>query len=151
MGHDSCVYLCWKPLHSQFRYTRQCSNWCWDWQMLEIQWPTWQLLLSTSCNQNYWRVWQVYFPFFSCLAKKLVDMSGNPRVWQWLHQRLSLVKGNVASILAGVQVWSDFNHLLCIKQRSCPSFAFLRWIAVAFQLLAFSMSLIVFGLFLCFL
>jgi len=45
-------------------------------------------------------------PFLSCLEKKLVDISGNPRERQWLHQRLSLavVRGNTASILACVQV-----------------------------------------------
>ena len=29
-------------------------------------------------------------PFLSGLAKKLVDVSGDPRECQWLHQRLSL-------------------------------------------------------------
>jgi len=29
-------------------------------------------------------------PFLSFLANKLVDMSGDPRQRQWLHQRLSL-------------------------------------------------------------
>jgi len=45
-------------------------------------------------------------PFLSCLAKKLVDISGNNRERQWLHQRLSLavVRWNTASILACVQV-----------------------------------------------
>jgi len=45
-------------------------------------------------------------PFLSCLAKKLVGISGDPREVQWLHQRLSLavVRGNTASILACVQV-----------------------------------------------
>jgi len=45
-------------------------------------------------------------PFLSCLAKKLVDISGVPREGQWLHQRLSLavVRGNTASILACVHV-----------------------------------------------
>jgi len=45
-------------------------------------------------------------PFLSCLAKKLVDISGNLRERQWLHQCLSLavVRGNTASILACVQV-----------------------------------------------
>jgi len=51
-------------------------------------------------------------PFLSGLSKKLVDVSGDPREHQWLHQRLSLAvarpKGNAASILACVQVWSDF-------------------------------------------
>ena len=52
-------------------------------------------------------------PFLSCLAKNLVDISGDPRERQWLHQRLSLsvVRGNTTSILACVQGWSDFNHL----------------------------------------
>ena len=46
----------------------------------------------------------------SGLAKKLVDVSGDPRECQWLHQRLSLavVMGNAASISACVQVWSNF-------------------------------------------
>jgi len=47
-------------------------------------------------------------PFLSGLSKKLVDVSGDPREHQWLHQRLSLAvarpKGNAASILACVQV-----------------------------------------------
>ena len=45
-------------------------------------------------------------PFLSCLAKKLVDISGDPRERQWLHQCLSLavVIGNTASILACMQV-----------------------------------------------
>jgi len=44
--------------------------------------------------------------FLNCLAKKLVDMSGDPREQQWLHQRLSMavVKWNADSILACVQV-----------------------------------------------
>jgi len=45
-------------------------------------------------------------PFLSGLTKKLVDVSGDPRERQWLHQHLSLAvaKGNAASILACVQV-----------------------------------------------
>jgi len=45
-------------------------------------------------------------PFLSCFAKKFVDISGDPREGQWLHQRLSLavVRENTASILACVQV-----------------------------------------------
>ena len=44
-------------------------------------------------------------PFLSGLAKKL-DVSGDPRECQWLHQRLSLavVRGNAASILTCVRV-----------------------------------------------
>jgi len=49
-------------------------------------------------------------PFLSGLTKKLVDVSGGPRERQWLHQRLSLAvaRGNAASTLACVQVWSNF-------------------------------------------
>jgi len=45
-------------------------------------------------------------PFLSGLAKRLVDVSGDPGECQWLHQHLSLavVKGNAASILACVRV-----------------------------------------------
>jgi len=45
-------------------------------------------------------------PFLSGLSKKLVDVSGDSRERQRLHQRLSLavVRGNAASILACVQV-----------------------------------------------
>jgi len=39
-----------------------------------------------------------------------------------------VVRGNTASILACVQVWSDFSHLQCISQCSCPSRASLQWI-----------------------
>jgi len=40
----------------------------------------------------------------SGLAKKLVDVSGDPREYQWLHQHLSLavVRGNATGILACV-------------------------------------------------
>jgi len=45
-------------------------------------------------------------PFLSGLTKKVVDVSGDLRERQWLHQRLSLAlaRGNAASILACVQV-----------------------------------------------
>jgi len=51
-------------------------------------------------------------PFLSGLAKKLVDVSGDTREHQWLHQHLSLavVRGNTASILACVQGLSDIIH-----------------------------------------
>jgi len=44
--------------------------------------------------------------FLSGLSKKHVDVSGDPRERQWLHQRLSLsvAGGNAASILACVQL-----------------------------------------------
>ena len=50
--------------------------------------------------------WHAKLPVLSCLAKKLVDISGDPRERQWFHQRLSLavVRENTTSILACVQV-----------------------------------------------
>ena len=47
-----------------------CSN---------ISWPPKQLRLSTSDNWDHWCVWHVQCPFLSGLAKKLVDVSGDPR------------------------------------------------------------------------
>jgi len=70
MGRDSCGHLCRKSQHSQCRYTRQCSNWCWDRQMPEIQWPSWQLLLSTSYNRNHWCVWQFHCPLLELSRKE---------------------------------------------------------------------------------
>jgi len=50
--------------------------------------------------------WHANLSVLICLVKKLVDISGEPREQQWLHQRLSLalVRGNTTSILACVQV-----------------------------------------------
>ena len=57
--------------------------------------------------------------FLSGLTKKRVDVSGDPRERQWLHQRLTLAvaRGNAASILACVQVWSNFTT--CSFSSSC--------------------------------
>jgi len=43
-------------------------------------------------------------PFLSCLSKKFVDISGNPRERQWLNQCMSLavVRGNTANIFNGL-------------------------------------------------
>ena len=93
--------------------------------------------------------WHAKWPVLSCLAKKLVDISGDPRERQWLHQRLSLavVRGNIASILVYVQVWSDFIHHQCINQCPCPSLASLQCIAIAFRMSMFSVSFIIFSMF----
>jgi len=50
--------------------------------------------------------------FLSNLANNLVDMSGELKECQWFHQHLSLavVWGNAASILACMQVWSNFTY-----------------------------------------
>jgi len=93
--------------------------------------------------------WHAKLPVLSCLAKKLVDISGDPSERQWLHQRLPLavVRGNTASILVCVQVWSDFSHHQCINQCPCPSLASLQCIAIALRMSVFSVSVIVFGMF----
>ena len=72
----------------------------WGHKMPKISWPPKQLPLSTSGNWDLWCVWQVHCPFLSGLSKKLVDVSGDPREHQWLHQRLSVAvaKENAASI-----------------------------------------------------
>ena len=56
---------------------------------------------------------------------------------------LAAVRRNAAC----VQAWSDFSHLQCIDQCSCPSLASLQWIAIAFRMFAFSVSFIVFSIF----
>ena len=121
MGCDSCGHLCRKSLHSQCRYTRQCSNWCWDRQMLEIQWPSWQLL-STSCNRNHWCVQQVHCP--------LLELSRKETRWHFRRsQRVTMAPttpvsgcgqrehhqhiGLCASLIR-------FFHPQCINQCSCP-------------------------------
>ena len=72
----------------------------------------------------------------------------NMLVQQWLHQRLSLavVRGNPASILACVQVWSDFSHPRCINRCRCLPLSFLSVNSVCL-LTAFSVSFIVFRMF----
>ena len=44
--------------------------------------------------------WHAELPVLSCLIKKLIDISGDSREGQWLHQRLSLavVRGNTTKI-----------------------------------------------------
>jgi len=54
----------------------QPSNWEADTLPLpEIQWPSWQLLLSTSYNRNHWCVWQVHCP--------LIELSGKETCWRF--------------------------------------------------------------------
>ena len=75
-----------------------------------------------------------------------------PRERQWLHQRLSLavVRGNTASILACVQVWSDFSHLQCITMLHVPAchLPHFNELAIAFRIMSvFSGSFSVFSMF----
>jgi len=87
---------------------------------------------------------------FWVASQKLVDMSGDPRERQWLHQGLSLavVRGNAASILACVQVWADiicsflaaFSVLTSVAARHLPLF---QCIAIAFRILVLSVRFIV--------
>jgi len=129
MGRDSCGHLCRKSLHSQCLYTRQCSNWCWDRQMPEMQWPSWQLLLSTR-HWNHWCVRQVHCPLLELSRKETRWHFRRPRERQLHHQCLSLavVRGNTASILACVQVWkfdlilATLSALTSVPARHLPLF-----------------------------
>ena len=81
-------------------------------------------------------------PFFELSCKETCWYVRWPRERQWLHQCLSLavVRGNGASILACVQVWSDFCHPQCINQCCCPSLATLQWTTIACDCFALSVS-----------
>jgi len=99
---------------------------------------------STRHSWNHWCVWQVHHPCLSGLAKKVVDMCGDLREWQWTHQHLSLavVKGNTASILACVHVWSNFSYSQCTNQYICLPLAFVQCTAIAFWMFLLSISFV---------
>ena len=87
---------------------------------------------TTSSKVSAFNLWQLKplvcmagAPFLSCLARKLVDMSGDPREWQLFHQGLPLavLRWNAASILACAQVWSDCSYSQRTKQYYCPPLA----------------------------
>ena len=79
-----------------------------------------QIPFTTSGNWDHWCVRQVHCSFFCVVLRRNLfsDVSGDPRECQWLHQHLSLavVRGNAASILACVRVWSNFT---CSFSSSC--------------------------------
>jgi len=60
-------------------------------------------------------------PVLNSFAKKLVDTSGDPRELQWCYQHLSLavVWENAASMLACMQLKSDFSCSQCTNQYFC--------------------------------
>jgi len=87
--------------------------------MPKISWPAKQLSLTTSSNWDHWCVWQVHCPFF--------EWSCEETCWRvWWPQGVPvappasvpgfLVRGNAASILAFVRVWSNFT---CSFSSSC--------------------------------
>ena len=92
-------------------------------------------------------------PFLSCLAKKLVDISGDHRdrrdsgstsacLWPW-SEGTPLAYWPVCKfdlILATLSALTSAPH-------SCPSLASLQWIAIAFRMPVFSVSFIVFSMF----
>ena len=88
--------------------------------------------------------------FLICgLAKKLFDMSSDPRERQWLHQRLfvAVTRGNAARILACVKFdltssvifLVSFNVLISIAACHLP---LCQCIAIAFRILVLSVSFI---------
>jgi len=60
-------------------------------------------------------------PFLSYLAKNLVDMSGDPRERQWLHQCLSMavVRGNTAIILPACKLDLILTILTVLTSATC--------------------------------
>ena len=93
MGRDSCGHLFRKSLHSQCRYTRQCSNWCWDRQMPEIrmtfvtiitfnQLQSKPLVCMTSPLPPSWAVSQRNFLTFQATPGR-VSGSTSACLWPW--------------------------------------------------------------------
>ena len=90
-------------------------------------------------------------PFMSGLAKKLFDVSGDPRECQWLHQRLSLavVRGYAANIywpvcefdltLRVLFLVAAFNVLITITAYHLPPY---QCVAIAFRILVLSVRFI---------
>ena len=83
MGGNSCRHFCSGPLQRLCQTGWFQSHKSWGRKMPKIPWPPKQLPLSTSRNWDHWCVWQVHYPFLSGLAKKLVDVSGDPREHHW--------------------------------------------------------------------
>ena len=81
------------------------------------------LLLELSCKEACWHFRQPQGATVTEWVASPAPVSGHGQV-----------RGNTASILACVQVRSDFSHPQCINQCSCPSLASLQWIAIAFRI-----------------
>ena len=108
VGRNSCGHFCSGPRHDKesarqagFAATKPEVAKCQKYHDLQSNFHLQPVAIETT---------GVYVkstaPFLSGIAKKFVDVSGDPRECQWLHQCLSLavVRGNAASILACVQV-----------------------------------------------
>ena len=63
---------------------------------------------------------------------------------------LVVVRGNTASILACVHVWSCFSHPQYSNQCCCPPLASFQWIAIVLRLFAFSVNFVAFWMFMLF-
>jgi len=109
MGCNGCGHFCSGPLqrHCQTGWYHSYKCWgckCQKYHDLQSNYHFQPVTIETTGVYG-----KSTAPFLSGLAKKLADVSGDPRERQWLHQHLSLavVRGNAASTLACVQVWSD--------------------------------------------
>ena len=123
MRGNSCRHFCSGPLQRLCQTGWFQSHKSWGRKMPKIPWPPKQLPLSTSRNWDHWCVWQVHYPFLSGLAKKLVDVSGDPREHHWplcpplatpmLPSLAILIKARshnlpcVTAIQWGPEVWKD--------------------------------------------
>ena len=138
---------CRKSLHMvQCRYTRQWSNWWWDWQMPEIQWPSWQLLLlSTSCNQNHWCVWKVHCPILELSCRETrwhfgrhqggigsVSGSTSACLWPWSEGTPPAYWPVCKFIL----ILAALSALTSVPAHYLPN-ASHQWIAIAFRMCVF--------------
>jgi len=158
MGRDSCGHFCRKSLHSQCRYTRQCSNWCWDRQMLEIQ-STMTFLTIITFNQLQskplvymasplppsWAVSQrnlLTFHFQSTPWRDSGSTSACLRPWS-KDKETPLAYWPVCKFDLILATLSALTSVEC----SCPSLASLQWIAIAFRMSVFSLSFIAFSMF----
>jgi len=149
MGRDSCGHLCRKSLRSHCRYTGQCSNWCWDWQMPEIR-MTFLTIITFNQLQSKPLVYMAspLPPSLAVSQRNLLTFEATPGrdsdssacLWPWSE-------GTLLAYLPCVQIWSDFRHPRCINECSCPSLASLQWIPIAFRMSVLSVSFIVFSMF----
>ena len=142
-----------KPAESHYivqcRYTRQWSNWWWDWQMPEIHNDLldnyYKLLLSTSCNQNHWCVRKVHCPILelSCRETRwhfgrhqggIGSLSGSNSacLWPWSEG----TPPAYWPVCKFVLILAALNALTSVPVHYLPN-ASHQWIAIAFRMCVF--------------
>ena len=143
MGCNSCRHFFLGSLQRQCQMGRLCSNKGWGYKVPKLPWPP---FLQRDCH------------FQPVAIKPLVCMTSPPPNFVWpckgihsyvwrpregqgldLHLSLDVVRGNPASILAGVQVRSNLMYWPVSLPATYPS----ACIAIAFWILVLSVSFIV--------